>query len=92
MSLTVHHGRYFDFVVQLKIIGSFLSERGNAFEGLVVKPPITMSDKQDNDTIINISFKREITNNSLITRNRLYGNCFGLIGIAGCEVVLPVRP
>lgn len=44
-SPTDHHGRYFDAVVQLKIIGSSLSERGNTFEGFVVKPPITGSEK-----------------------------------------------
>ena len=43
LKLKVHQGRYAEVVVQLKTAGSFVSVRGKAFEGLVVKPPITLS-------------------------------------------------
>lgn len=43
--LNVHQGKNFDAVVQLKITGSSISERANAFEGLVVMPPVTTSEK-----------------------------------------------
>lgn len=43
--LNVHQGRYSEAVVQLKIIRLFLSERKNAFKGIVVIPPITLSEK-----------------------------------------------
>lgn len=46
--LNVHQGRNFDVVEQLKIRGVSLSERGNAFEGLVVMPPTTESERKKN--------------------------------------------